>query len=141
VRILIRSYRELIRIPTFAGRYEYLKLKGVVGASTFGSDRYLNQILYNSIEWKRTRTQILLRDEGCDLGIPDREIFQKPIVHHMNPITIENIENRDDCVFDPDNLITTSFNTHNAITYGDSSLLIRLPTVRRKGDTCPWKVY
>lgn len=138
---LIRSYRELIRIHTFEERYEYLKLNGTVGITTFGEDRYLNQILYNSAEWKRTRQDILIRDEGCDLGIPDREIFQKPIVHHINPITIENIENRDDCVFDPDNLITTSFNTHQAITYGDGKLLVRLPIVRKRGDTCPWKVY
>ena len=138
---MIRSYQELIKLKTFEERYDYLKLKGVVGASTFGSDRYLNQALYNSKEWKRVRNDILLRDEGCDLGVQDREIFKSPIVHHMNPITIENIENRDDCVFDPENLITTSFSTHNAITYGDNSFLVRLPSVRKKGDTCPWKAY
>lgn len=138
---MIRSYRELVRLPTFEERFEYLKLKGVVGNSTFGFDRYLNQILYNSSEWKRTRNDILIRDGGCDLGIEDREIFHKPIIHHINPITIENIENRDDCVFDPNNLITTSGTTHNAITYGDGSKLVRLPTIRRRGDTCPWKAY
>ena len=110
-----------------------------VGRETFGYDRYLNQALYTSGEWRRTRNDILIRDCGCDLGIPNREIFLKPIVHHINPITIEMIENRDECLFDPDNLITTSHNTHQALTYGDSSLLLTLPTERKKGDTSPWR--
>lgn len=138
---MIRSYRELRRLETFEERFEYLRLAQQVGAETFGYDRYLNQVLYTSGEWRRTRNDILIRDNGCDLGIRGREIFARPIVHHINPITIEMIENRDECLFDPDNLITTCHNTHQAITYGDRSLLIKLPPERRKGDTIPWRAY
>ena len=137
--MIIRTYRDLMKLRTFEERFEYLRTNSRVGKETFGYDRYLNQILYTSGEWRRTRNDILIRDDGCDLGIPGREVYLRPIVHHINPVTIEMIENRDDDLFDPDNLITTSHNTHQAITYGDSSLLIRLPVERRKGDTSPWR--
>ena len=136
---IIKSYSELIEFETFDERFEYLCLHQRVGDSTFGYDRYLNQIFYTSIEWRRTRGDILIRDNGCDLGIEGREIFRYPIVHHINPITIEMIENRDEFLFDPENLITVSDKTHRALTYGDASLLIRLPVERRKGDTSPWR--
>lgn len=135
----IKWYSELIELETFEERFEYLRLGQRVGDQTFGYDRYLNQVLYTSAEWRRTRNGILLRDGGCDLGVEGREIYHRPIVHHINPITLEMIENRDELLFDPENLITTSDNTHRAITYGDASLLIRLPTERRKGDTTLWK--
>lgn len=135
---MIKSYRELIRLPTFEERFAYLKMGGSVGRETFGFDRYLNQAFYNSREWKRTRRDIIVRDESCDLGIFDREIFGKIVIHHINPITIEDLENGDWCVFDPNNLICTSPNTHNAIHYGDESLLSLLPKERRRGDTKLW---
>jgi hypothetical protein len=138
---MIKSYRELRRLQTFEERFEYLKMGGVVGRSTFGFDRYVNQTFYKSREWAHTRNGIIVRDNGCDLGIKDREIHGKILIHHINPITIEDIEYSRDCIFDPDNLITTNFNTHNAIHYGDSSLLIKLPQERKKGDTHLWKAY
>jgi hypothetical protein len=137
--MIIRSYRDLRRLQTFDERFEYLKLGGVVGRETFGFERYLNQMFYRSPEWKRTRQGIIIRDNGCDLGIPGREIFDRVIIHHMNPITIEDIELSRDCIFDPDNLICTSHDTSNAIHYGDRSLLMKLPQERRKGDTQLWK--
>lgn len=138
---MIKSYKELSRLETFEERFEYLKQNSKVGVETFGFDRYLNQVLYSSPEWKRTRAAVLLRDGGCDLGCEDRAILQRPIVHHINPITLENIENRDECIFDPDNLISTSHITHNAIHYGDKSLLATLPKERKRGDTCPWTAF
>ena len=139
--MIIRSYQELIRLPTFEERFEYLKLGGVVGRSTFGFDRYLNQTLYRSKEWKLLRRDIIVRDECCDLAIIDREISGLVLIHHINPIKIEDIEFGNPRVFDPNNLICTSHSTHNAIHYGDKSLLIRLPQERRKGDTSLWKAY
>lgn len=136
---MIKCYSDLIEFETFEERFDYLCLHQRVGDPTFGYDRYLNQIFYRSIEWRRTRGDILIRDGGCDLGIEGREIFKYPIVHHINPVTLEMIENRDEILFDPENLITVSDNTHRAITYGDASLLIRLPVERRKGDTSPWR--
>ena len=138
---MIKTYRELRRLRSFEDRYEYLKIGGIVGRATFGFERYLNQILYSSVEWKRTRNDIIVRDNGCDLGIPDLEIFDRIIAHHINPITIEDIERGADCVFNPDNIISTRHNTHNAIHYGDVSLLIRLPQERKKGDTTLWTAY
>lgn len=138
MRKMIKSYRELIRLPTFEERFIYLKMGGSVGRETFGFDRYLNQSFYNSREWKRTRRDIIVRDESCDLGIFDRELFGKIIIHHINPITIEDLEDGEWCVFDPNNLICTSLNTHNAIHYGDESLLSVLPKERRRGDTKLW---
>lgn len=136
--MMIKSYKELRRLHTFEERFNYLKIGGVVGQSTFGFDRYLNQVLYHSGEWKHTRSLVIIRDEGCDLGIPDREIFKDLMVHHITPITMDNIVHRDMCVFDLNNLITTSYNTHQAIHYGDESHLIKLPQERRKGDTLLW---
>ena len=137
--MIIRTYSELIRLPTFEERYEYLRLDGRVGKETFGFDRYLNQILYNSDEWEDIREQIIIRDDGCDLGVEGFEIPEFIIVHHMNPITIEEIERRDPILFEPEFLICTSRNTHNAIHYGDKNLLVTGPIVRSRNDTCPWR--
>lgn len=136
---MIKSYLELITLPTFSERYEYLKIGGRIGEETFGFDRYLNQVLYRSPEWKRFRRDIILRDNACDLGCDGYEIYGKLLVHHINPITIEDVINRNPCVFDPNNVISTSMNTHNAIHYGDIDLLISEPIERSKYDTCPWK--
>jgi len=137
--MIVRSYRELRRLQTFEERFEYLKLGGLVGQETFGFERYLNQVFYRSREWKKARNDAIIRDEGCDLGILDREIQGRIIVHHINPITIEDIELGRPCIFDLNNLICTSHNTSNAIHYGDASLLPRLPKERRKGDTLLWE--
>ena len=134
-----KSYRELKRLLSFEERYEYLQLQGAVGDPTFGFDRYLNQMLYRSTEWKRVRDEIITRDYGRDLGIAGREIPGIIIVHHMNPITPEDIEESRDVVFDPNGLICTSQSTHLAIHYGDKSLLISNPVVRYPGDTTLWK--
>jgi len=135
---MIKSYRELCRLKTFEDRFEYLKLNGSVAKTTFGFERYLNQMFYQSREWKQTRRGVILRDNGCDLGIFDRDIHSQILVHHINPITLEDVEDGADCIFDPDNLITTILPTHNAIHYGDASLLLKLPKVRIKNDTCLW---
>lgn len=134
-----KRYSELITISTYEERFKYLQLKGAVGNDTFGYDRYLNQILYNSPEWKRLRNQIIIRDNGRDLGCEGYEIYGRILIHHMNPITVEDIVSRDPIVFDPENLICVSHNTHNAIHYGDESLLILAPVERTKNDTCPWR--
>ena len=136
---LIRTYSELITIPTFEERFEYLKLNGSVGLETFGHDRYLNQILYNSPEWRRFRPEIIVRDNGCDLACEGYEIFGKILIHHINPITAQDILNRNPKVFDPENVITTVHNTHNAIHYGDENLLITAPIERSRNETCPWR--
>lgn len=137
--MIIRTYSELIALPTFEERYRYLRLGGEVGKETFGSDRYLNQMFYKTKEWRSIRDQVIIRDKGCDLGIEDREIRGAIIVHHMNPITVDDILNRTPFLLDPEYLITTVKNTHDAITYGDESLLITGPIVRFKNDTCPWR--
>lgn len=134
-----RTYSELIRLPTFLERYRYLRLEGRVGADTFGYDRYLNQILYRSPEWKRFRRDIIIRDNGCDLACEGYEIVGKVLIHHINPITVDDVLNRHPKIFDPENVISTVLNTHNAIHYGDESLLITEPIIRTKNDTCPWK--
>ena len=136
--MVFKTYRDLRCLRTFEERFDYLRIGGVVGRETFGVERYLNQIFYNSGEWKLCRRDIIVRDNGCDLAIPDREIIGRIMVHHINPITIDDIELGRDCIFDPDNLISTSHNTSNAIHYGDASLLIKLPQTRRKGDTRLW---
>ena len=129
-----------MKLSTFEERFEYLKIGGKVGEETFGFDRYLNQIFYNTEEWKLIRNQVIARDNGCDLGLPDREIRgNRIIVHHMNPITKEDIINRSDILLNPEYLITTIKPTHDAIHYGDSSLLYPDPIVRSKNDTCPWR--
>ena len=136
---MIRRYSELIRFDSFLDRYNYLQLKGQVGLDTFGLDRYLNQTLYRSSRWRRTRDKVILRDNGCDLGYEGFDIFDKIIVHHMNPLSIEDIEDDVDEIYDPEFLICCSFSTHNAIHYGDERLLPQLPVDRRPGDTCPWR--
>lgn len=141
IRMDIRSYSELITIPTFEERFRYLKLDGRVGEETFGFDRYLNQIFYKSNEWLRVRDLVIVRDNGCDLGIEGREIYGRILIHHMNPITIDDITRRSKYLLDPEYLITTVKNTHDAIHYGDESLLIKGPIERSKYDTCPWKKY
>lgn len=135
----MKTYTELSQIESFIDRYKYLRVPGQVGIETFGFDRYLNQALYNSSEWKRARRLVIMRDNGCDLGVLDREITGLIIIHHIEPITEEDIANRNPIVFDTDNLICTSLNTHNAIHYGDESLLIHDPIVRLPNDTCPWR--
>lgn len=138
---MIRTYSEVIRLPTFLDRFRYLQLGGQVGVETFGYDRYLNQILYRTAEWKRFRNEIIIRDNGCDLACEGYEIVgQRILVHHINPITVEDVLKRDPKVFDPENVITTVLNTHNAIHYGDESLLLREPIERKPNDTCPWRL-
>lgn len=135
----IRTYSELIKLPTFEERFEYLNLSGAVGQETFGFDRYLNQNFYRSTEWKRIRDQVIVRDNGCDLGIEDRMICGKILIHHMNPINDKDILNMTDILLNPEYLICVSHMTHNAIHYGDENLLIKNPIVRFKNDTCPWR--
>lgn len=135
----IRSYSELIRFPTFEERFEYLKLGGRVGEDTFGFDRYLNQIFYRSQEWKRIRDQVIVRDNGCDLAAEGYDICGRILIHHMNPIGLRDIEERSDILLNPEYLICTTHNTHNAIHYGDNNLLVTGPIERTPFDTCPWK--
>jgi len=135
----IKTYSELITLPTFEERYEYLRLDGIVGESTFGFDRYLNQLFYKSDEWKAIRRFVILRDNGCDLGISDREIHGRILIHHMNPITVDDILARSDFLLNPDYLICTIKRTHDAIHYGDAGLLLLDPIERSRNDTCPWR--
>lgn len=132
------SYKEAILIPSFKDRYEYLRLGGKVGESTFGFDRYLNQLLYHDPEWKSFRRKIIMRDNGCDMAHPDFEIGGRIIVHHINPLTQEDVVDRNPIIFDPDNVICVSHYTHEAIHYGDSELLPKEPIERKPGDTCLW---
>ena len=135
----IRTYSELSRLLTFEERFDYLRLNGSVGKDTFGFDRYLNQQFYRSSEWKRIRDQVILRDNGCDLGIEGYEIRGRILIHHINPISVEDIHTMSDLLMDPEYLICTSHRTHNAIHYGDESLIITAPTERTQNDTCPWR--
>lgn len=135
----IRTYSELIMLPTFEERFKYLQLEGSVGKDTFGYDRYLNQLFYKTTEWKQLRRELIVRDNGCDLGVEGYEIYGRIIIHHLNPINREDIINRTEYLLNPDFLICTTHNTHNAIHYGDESLLTVLPVERSKNDTCPWK--
>lgn len=134
----IRTHSELRRIETFEDRYRYLALRGDVGRSTFGFDRWINQEFYRSREWKHIRNYVISRDNGCDLGVEGYEIHERLLIHHMNPISPENIIHRDDSILDPEFLITTTHRTHNAIHYGDESLLVKQFTPRRPGDTKLW---
>ena len=139
---MIRTYSELITIPTFEERYEYLRLNGRVGVETFGFDRWLNQEFYrHSPEWRSVRDEVIIRDCGCDLACEDRKIQegQKIYVHHMNPINVDDIIHMSSYLLNPEYLITTVFNTHQAIHYGNQDLLIKNPVVRRPNDTCPWR--
>lgn len=139
MKMSIRTYTELSTIPTFKERYEYLKLDGRIGDETFGFDRYLNQVFYRSKEWAQIRRDVIIRDNGCDLGMAGYEIRGKILIHHMNPITPKDIVQRADILLNPEYLITTVLSTHNAIHYGDETLLITTPIERTKYDTCPWR--
>lgn len=136
----MRTYSELISIPDYIGRFRYLKLNGRVGESTFGFDRWLNQVFYRSEEWKSAKRAVILRDNGLDLGHSDYEIHGRILVHHMNPITKEDIVNRSEILLDPEYLISAAKLTHDAIHYGDESLLITEPVVRTPNDMCPWRL-
>ena len=137
---IIRTYSELTLLPTFEERFRYLKLGGKVGADTYGFDRYLNQQFYqHDPMWRSSRDTVIIRDNGCDLGVEGYEIHGKIIVHHMNPVTMDDIIKKRDWIYDPEFLICTVHNTHNAIHYGDEHLLTKAPIVRTKNDTCPWK--
>ena len=137
---LTRTYKELSRLKTFEERYRYLQLKGSVGRETFGFDRYLNQVFYQrNQKWKAARDAVIIRENGCDLGIEGREIYGKIIVHHMNVVTLEDLERDSDILYDPEYLISTMHTTHNAIHYGDEHLLMLDPIERKPNDTCPWK--
>lgn len=135
---MIRSYRDLRRLSTFEERFDYLSLEGRVGRETFGFDRHINQTFYRSKQWKDIRNFVITRDNGCDLGIEGHEIHRAILVHHMNPMTVEDIQHGEDWILDPDYLITTTHRTHNAIHYGDKSLLPSLREPRRPGDTLLW---
>lgn len=138
-KTIIRTYSELMTLDTFMERFEYLRLNGRVGEDTFGFDRYLNQLFYKSKEWQRIRDEVIIRDQACDLGIPGREIHSRIIVHHMNPIRKEDILEGSKFLLDPEYMICTIKNTHDAIHYGDGSLLFDEPITRSKNDTCPWR--
>lgn len=135
----MKSYSELIRIPSFEERFQYLRINGIVGEETFGCDRYLNQIFYKSEEWKRIRRRVIIRDNGCDLAWEEYEIKGIIIIHHINPITKEDILDRSSKLFDLENLICTSVNTHKAIHYGNEEMLPKKIVERTMNDTCPWK--
>lgn len=139
MKMTIRAYSELAKLRTFEDRFRYLQLNGEVGKDTFGFDRYLNQVFYRSYEWRSLRDKIILRDNGCDLGIEGYELHSRIIIHHMNPISIDDILRQTDWLLNPEYLITTTHNTHNAIHYGDEKLLIGAPVERSRNDTCPWK--
>lgn len=135
----LRSYSELITLPTFIERFNYLQCKELIGYETFGHDRYLNQSLYRSSEWRRFRRDIIIRDNGCDLGCDGYELYSRIVIHHINPLTVEDILNRSSKVFDPENAICTCLNTHQAIHFGDETILNLGPIERKKNDTCPWR--
>lgn len=139
IQMIIRTYNELMLLPTFEERFEYLKLSGRVGEETFGFDRWLNQKFYRSAEWKHLRDQVIIRDNGCDLGIEGREIYGKILIHHMNPISKKDILERTDLLLNPMYLISVTKQTHDAIHYSDDSILMKDPIVRSKNDTCPWR--
>ena len=135
----IRTYSELILLPTFEERFKYLQLNGRVGDDTFGFDRYINQNFYKSADWKRIRDQIIIRDNGCDLALEGYEIYGRILIHHMNPITVKDVELSTEYLMNPEYLICVTHNTHNAIHYGDEKQIITGLIVRTKNDTCPWK--
>lgn len=135
----MKTYTELVSIPTFEERFRYLELEGLVGRETFGFDRYLNQKFYRSPEWKRVRQEVIVRDNGCDLGIEDRPIFGKIIIHHLNPMSIDDIAQKQTWILDPEFLISTCKKTHDAIHYSDESILFVEPIERKPNDTCLWR--
>ena len=136
---MIRTFTELSNLQTFEDRFRYLQLNGTVGKETFGFDRFINQEFYRSTEWKAVRDLVILRDNGCDLGAEGREIYGKIYIHHMNPVNPKDIQTKSEFLLNPEYLITTTHTTHNAIHYGDETLLIKAPVNRSKYDTCPWK--
>lgn len=136
---VIRTYEELITFPTFEERFEYLKLDGAVGQETFGFDRHINQSFYKDPEWLRIRNHVIMRDNACDLGIEDRVIYNRILVHHMNPITSKDILERSEFLLDPEYLICVTKNTHDAIHYGNGDNLFKDPIERKPNDTTPWK--
>lgn len=138
-KMIIRTYSELITLPTFEDRYRYLQLNGAVGKDTFGFDRYINQQFYRSKEWQRIRDEVIIRDNACDLGMEGYEIHGRIYVHHMNPIMVRDIQSNSDYLMNPEFLICTTHRTHNAIHYGNENLLARAPIERTKNDTCPWR--
>lgn len=138
-KMIIRTYSELITLPTFEDRYRYLQLNGEVGKDTFGFDRYINQQFYKSKEWQRIRDEVIIRDNACDLGMEGYEIHGRIYVHHMNPIMVRDIQSNSDYLMNPEFLICTTHRTHNAIHYGNENLLARAPIERTKNDTCPWR--
>ena len=137
--IMNKSYSELVKLQTLRARFEYLKLSDKVGKETFGFDRYLNQRFYKSAEWNRLRDEIIIRDNGCDMGLEDYPINGRIIIHHMNPLTPNDILFHGDFLLNTDNLICVSHNTHNAIHYGNFDLIDNDPIIRTKNDTCPWR--
>lgn len=136
---MLKTYSELITLPTFEERFKYLELDGMVGDETFGFDRYLNQKFYRTSEWRKVRQEVILRDDGCDLAIEDRPIFSRIIIHHINPISIDDIKLKEDWILNPDFLICTSKRTHDAIHYSDESILFSEPIERSPYDTCLWR--
>ena len=139
IQMIIRTYNELMLLQTFEERFEYLKLSGRVGKETFGFDRWINQKFYRSAEWKHLRDQVIIRDNGCDLGVEGREIYGKILIHHMNPISRKDILERTDLLLNPMYLISVTKQTHDAIHYSDDSILMKDPIVRSRNDTCPWR--
>lgn len=141
VNTMSKSYSELIKIDSYLDRYKYLKIGGKVGDETFGNSRYINQRLYHSSEWRQFRSKVILRDLSCDMAVEGYEIYdpRNLIIHHINPITLEDVLNRDPKIFDMDNVVCVSLGTHNAIHYGDESQLPIILTERSPNDTCPWK--
>jgi hypothetical protein len=133
-----RTYSELRQLDTFEERFRYLKLRGILGVVTFGFDRWINQRFYKSHEWKTVRNEVIVRDNGCDLGVPGYEIYSELMVHHMNPLKMDDIKHGENWIIDPEFLITTTLRTHNAIHYGDENLLAQGPIVRKSGDTTLW---
>lgn len=138
-KMKIKTYSELILLPAFKERFRYLKLGGKVGEETFGFDRYLNQKFYKSKEWLSVRDYVIIRDNGCDLAMEDRPIESRIIIHHLNPITRDDIINQTEFLLNPEYMICTIKRTHDAIHYGDESLLFDAPIERTKNDTCPWR--
>lgn len=138
--MITRCYSDLIKIDDFLGRFQYLRLNGKIGIETFGYERFLNQVFYRSNEWKKVRAEVILRDEGRDLGIEGRELNSRIFIHHMNPLTLEDIERKNSNLLNPEYLITVSFETHQAIHYGNENNLMLDPVVRTKYDTCPWRL-
>lgn len=137
--MMSKCYSELIQIPSFEERFEYLKLGGAIGEFTFNGRRQLNQVLYNSPEWRSFRREIAIRDNGCDLAHPDHKASGRLIIHHINPLTIEDILDRRPCVFDKENVVLVTHNTHEGIHYSNADILFSEPVERREGDTCPWR--